>query len=123
MEIPVVVGPGGGRSVTAITSSVETFFDLSSFAGKYVTVLADQNCRVAMVPASGAYTLSMSGALTLSTSAEKIATPGAVVGAPLYANVEKPLFVSKKFTRLAVRAVSTSTASFEICENSDGLSP
>jgi hypothetical protein len=122
-EIPVVVGPGGGRHTTAIATSVETFIDLTAFAGKYVTLLADQNCRLCMIPLLGTYTLSMSGALTLATSADKIATPGACVGAPLYALVEKPLFVSKKFPRLMIRASTNATTYLEICDNSDGLTP
>lgn len=120
MEIPVVIGPGGGRHTTAIASGAETYIDLTAFAGKYVTLLADQNCRMAMVPAATTWTLSMSGAVAV-TPYSASQTPRAVVGAPLYALVEKPVFVSKKFSTLAIRAVATPTSYLEICENSDGL--
>lgn len=128
-EIPVVVGPGGMRHTTAVTSAAETVLDLAAFAGKYVTVLADQALFYAQVPATGTYTISTSGAVAAASSAAQVAAAAlagasvACVPGRLFAGEEKPLYVSAKFTRLLVRAQSTSTSYIEVKEQSDGLTP
>lgn len=128
-EIPVVVGPGGMRDATAITSAATRFLDLAKFVGKYVTILTDQAIYYAQVPATGTFTLSTSGEVAAATSAELqanaqgIAGTAACVPCRLAAGVEKPLYISKKYTRLMVRAQSTSTTYLEVKENSDGLTP
>lgn len=110
MEIPVVLGPGGGRDVTSITSSADVVLDLSVHAGKYVELIWDQAVFCSFIPAAGTFALSTSGAVAQADNP----TSGTIIGKRVAANTSFQRYVHPQYPRLIVRAQSTSATYTEI---------
>lgn len=125
MEIPVVLGPGGGRDVQTITSAADFYIDLSAFSGKYVEIEFDQAAICTFVPAAVSgltYTLSTSGAIAMSLNPAPNAagTTVTVVGKKVAKDTAFHRFVSPKWTRLLVRAQGTSITATVVKLAQDG---
>jgi hypothetical protein len=116
MEIPVVLGPGGGRDVSTITSAADTVIDLSAFVGRYVEVEFDQAALVSFIPSTGTFALSSSGAVAMALNP----TSGTIVGKKVAKDTAIHRYVSPKWPRLIVRAQSTSITATIVKVAQDG---
>lgn len=111
MEIGIIHTPGGGRTVSAITSAADVSIDLTALVGSYVTLETDQPIRYAMVPATGGWSIDPTGALAMASATGLSArgVPGTpydpTLGGPL-----PPLLVTAAFPRLLVRAKAGGTS-------------
>lgn len=120
MEIVRASVSGGGRDATPITSGADVPLDLSAFAGRYVRVTWDQAVYFAMVPATGAFVLSASGAVTFAAKpASGNVVPERVAKDAVTALAVTEFYVHPEFPRMLVKAQSTSATYTEIKVTSD----
>lgn len=121
MELVRSVQAGGGRDTQAIASGADTLVDLSAFAGRYVKLTWDQSVFFAMIPSSGTFALSTSGAVAMSafTTGEAASGTNTIVGERVFKDATNAVasievFVSARFPRLIVRAQGTSATYTEV---------
>jgi hypothetical protein len=113
MEIAVILGPGGGRDTSIITSAADTILDMSEFAGQYVELSFNQAARCSFIPAAQpnvTYALAPSAAVPFKSKPSAPVGGGTVTitGKDVDANVVIHRYVSPMWPRLIVRAQSTS---------------
>lgn len=105
------------RDATDVTSAAVVEVDLSTFIGCYVTLSWDQSVYFSFAPATGTFTLDSSAS---AIAAALTPASGALVPERVFSDSTSGIarasdvFVSSKFPRLLVRAVSTSTTYTEV---------
>jgi hypothetical protein len=117
MEFLRVVGPGGARDATDVTSATEVVFDLSALIGHYVTLTWDQAMYFSQVPATGTFTLD---ATANAVAAAKAPASGTLVPERVPRDTvvglaqARDIYVSKDYPRLIMKAQGTTATYTEV---------
>jgi hypothetical protein len=117
MEYLRVVGPGGARDATDVTSAAVVVLDLSALIGHYVTLTWDQAMFFSQIPPTGTFTLDSTAN---AVAADKSPTSGAIIpervakDATTALAVARDIYVCKEYPRIAMRAQGTTATYTEV---------